>query len=170
MKGGCDYVRFLHLRCDDVMEGEGEIDERNRLKNQIKGRNDSSDGAEAVYPGSRLDAPHKQPSEEDRNHQEHAQKHMVRYGPAESRKREQSIGTHKGAGDTIYNLNTVSSENTVQVRVDNLDIRKLTRINSASAGDIFNDQRENHPQEKSGEVLGIRHLLPRISLYEAANI
>lgn len=170
MKGGCDYVRFLHLRCDDVMEGEGEIDERNRLKNQIKGRNDSSDGAEAVYPGSRLDAPHKQPSEEDRNHQEHAQKHMVRYGPAESRKREQSIGTHKGAGDTIYNLNTVSSENTVQVRVDNLDIRKLTRINSASAGDIFNDQREDHPQEKSGEVLGIRHLLPRISLYEAANI
>ena len=81
MKKERAYVRFLHLGCDDVMEGEGEVDECNCLENQINGGNYSSDGTETVYPRSGLDAPHKQPGEEDRNHEEHTEEHVVRYGP-----------------------------------------------------------------------------------------
>lgn len=104
------------------MEGEGEINKCDRLEDQVDGRDYSSNGAETVDPSSGLDAPHEQPGEEDRNHEEHAQEHMVRNGPAVRCKSQQSVGAHERAGNAIHNLDAMLSKNPIQVCVDNLAV------------------------------------------------
>ena len=58
---GKDDVGFIHLGCNDFVEGEGEINKGHQLQDQIEEGNNSADRTVRNDPCITLDAPYEQP-------------------------------------------------------------------------------------------------------------
>lgn len=118
------HVGLVHFVCQNLMDREGQIDERHQLENQVEERSDAGKAAVEVNPPRRTDAPKEQPGEENQDQEEDPQEHMMGCWPSQGGQEKEQEGAEKSTAGTINNLNSVSSEDFVKIAVHDLQLRR----------------------------------------------
>lgn len=82
--GGKNNICLVHLGDQQVVDGEGQIDEGHQLENQVESRSNAGYDSVEADPTRRLNSPNEQPGEENQNQKEDSQEHMMGCWPCQS--------------------------------------------------------------------------------------
>ena len=102
------------------MEAKRHIHERHGLEDEIQEGRDARDRAVAADERVGLDSPDEHVGEDADEEEEHEQEHVVQEGPAQRAQEHEQEGEGHRIRDSVHDLDAVTSEDLVQVRVDDL--------------------------------------------------
>lgn len=83
-RDGGNNICLIHLDDQQIVDGEGQIDEGHQLENQVEDRSNAGTATVETDPAGGINSPNKKPGEENQNEQEDSQEHMMRRWPCQS--------------------------------------------------------------------------------------